>query len=101
MAWPRPRPRAGTGVPVTRGDLPTGGIDLNLDDQLRVTGADGAERTYRIVAREEWPKSRIPLEQYFDLDGGVKLTLITCGGPFDEATRNYRDNVVITAVPAA
>lgn len=75
--------------------------DLKLDDQLRVTGADGAERTYRIVAREEWPKSRIPLDQYFGRDGGVRLTLITCGGPFDEATRNYRDNVVITAVPAA
>jgi hypothetical protein len=39
------------------------------------------------------------LDKYFARDGAVRLTLITCGGPFDQDTRHYRDNVVVTAVP--
>jgi len=26
--------------------------------------------------------------------------LVTCGGPFDASIGHYRDNVVVTAVPA-
>ena len=32
--------------------------------------------------------------------GSPKLVLVTCGGPFDAKTGHYRDNVVVTAVPA-
>jgi hypothetical protein len=32
--------------------------------------------------------------------GRNHLVLVTCGGPFDNATGHYRDNVVVTAVPA-
>lgn len=31
--------------------------------------------------------------------GSPRLTLITCGGPFDAEARHYRDNIVVTAVP--
>ncbi|MFG3601773.1 class F sortase [Micromonospora chersina] len=73
--------------------------ELDRGDTLTVTGADGRERTYRVVAREEYAKTRIPLERYFARDGSPRLTLITCGGPFDAKTRHYRDNIVVTAVP--
>ncbi|MER7456273.1 class F sortase [Micromonospora sp. NPDC126480] len=73
--------------------------DLDRDDRMTVTGDDGKVRTYRVVAREEYRKTRIPLERYFARDGSPRLTLITCGGPFDAETRRYRDNVVVTAVP--
>jgi hypothetical protein len=53
-----------------------------------------------VVAREEYDKTKIPLAKYFATDGAPRLTLITCGGPFNEATGHYRDNVVVTAVPA-
>jgi hypothetical protein len=52
-----------------------------------------------VVARERYTKSKIPLDRYFARDGRVRLTLITCGGPFDRRTRHYRDNVVVTAEP--
>ena len=42
-------------------------------------------------------KTRIPLERYFARDGALRVTLITCGGPFDRTTGHYRDNVVVTA----
>jgi hypothetical protein len=29
---------------------------------------------------------------------GAPLTLITCSGPFDDRTRRYRDNVLVTAL---
>ncbi|MDG6109573.1 class F sortase [Dactylosporangium aurantiacum] len=74
--------------------------DLGPGDAVTVTGSDGAVRRFTVVAREVYPKAKIPLERYFARDGAPRLTLITCGGPFDAATRHYRDNVVITAQPA-
>ncbi|GIJ78342.1 class F sortase [Micromonospora phaseoli] len=73
--------------------------DLAPGDTLTATGADGTERTYRVVAREEYDKTKIPLERYFARDGRPRLTLITCGGPFDADARRYRDNIVVTAEP--
>nr|WP_204342408.1 class F sortase [Micromonospora terminaliae] len=74
--------------------------ELDRGDTLTATGSDGRERRYRVVAREEYAKTRIPLDRYFARDGSPRLTLITCGGPFDARTRHYRDNIVVTAVPA-
>lgn len=74
--------------------------ELDQGDRLTVTGSDGQVRAYRVIAREEYQKTRIPLDRYFARDGDQRLTLITCGGPFDADTRRYRDNLVVTAVPA-
>ncbi|WFE38793.1 class F sortase [Micromonospora sp. WMMD998] len=74
--------------------------ELDRGDTLTATGSDGRDRRYRVVAREEYTKTKIPLDRYFARDGSPRLTLITCGGPFDPKTRHYRDNIVVTAVPA-
>ncbi|MGN9765873.1 class F sortase [Micromonospora sp. SD12] len=74
--------------------------ELDEGDTLTATGSDGEARRYRVVAREEYDKTRIPLDRYFARDGKPRLTLITCGGPFDAKARKYRDNIVVTAVPA-
>jgi hypothetical protein len=68
-------------------------------DPIVLTGEDGAKREFEVVARERFTKTKIPLDRYFARDGKPRLTLITCGGPFDATTRHYRDNVVVTAVP--
>ncbi|MFF5235267.1 class F sortase [Dactylosporangium sp. NPDC000521] len=75
--------------------------DLGPGDRIDVTGGDGTVHRFGVVAREIYPKTAIPLQRYFARDGATRLTLITCGGPFDGATRHYRDNVVITAQPMA
>ncbi|MFF5124588.1 class F sortase [Dactylosporangium aurantiacum] len=75
--------------------------ELTPGDALVVTGSDGVSHTFTVVAREIFAKTAVPLERYFARDGAPRLTLITCGGPFDARTRHYRDNVVITAQPAA
>ncbi len=74
--------------------------ELHPGDRLTVTGADGAAHPYQVVSREEYPKTTIDLTKYFSWTGAPRLTLITCGGKFNDNTRHYQDNVVVTAVPA-
>lgn len=73
---------------------------LKPGDPITVSGPDGVVRRFQVVGREEWPKTTIPLGRYFARDGALRLTLITCGGPFDASARSYRDNIVVTAAPA-
>lgn len=70
---------------------------LDAGDEVTLTGKDGKTRTFEVAARKRYEKTAIPLQDYFARDGEVRLTLITCGGPFDPKTRHYRDNVVVTA----
>jgi hypothetical protein len=73
--------------------------DLSPGDRVVVAGSDGSDRTFDVVAREIHHKAELPLARYFARDGAPRLTLITCGGPFDPESRHYRDNIVVTAVP--
>jgi hypothetical protein len=68
---------------------------------VTITIADGKTWNYHVVAREEFPKTNVPLAAIFDQSGAPRLILATCGGAFDEATRSYKDNIVITALPVS
>lgn len=74
--------------------------DVAAGARVTVTGADGGTRVFTVVAREVFAKTSVPLDRLFGRDGRLRLTLVTCGGAFDAATRHYRDNVVLTALPA-
>jgi sortase (surface protein transpeptidase) len=74
---------------------------LEPGDTMTLAGAGGENRAFTVVARERYRKVRIPLDRYFARDGAPRLTLITCGGPFDAGTRHYRDNIVVTAEPVS
>jgi hypothetical protein len=71
---------------------------LDASDPVTLTGPGGKTREFEVVARKRYAKSVVPLRDYFARDGTVRLTLITCGGPFNPDTRHYRDNVVVTAI---
>ena len=73
--------------------------ELEPGATLVLAGPDGQVRSYAVVSRDQWSKDQVPLERLFARTGAPRLVVITCGGPFDEDTRSYRDNVVITAVP--
>ncbi|SEQ27275.1 class F sortase [Lentzea albida] len=73
--------------------------ELDRGDEVALTGQDGRVRRYRVVAREQYPKKDLDLGPYFTSTGAPRLTLFTCGGEFDRATRSYVDNVVVTAEP--
>ena len=54
---------------------------------------------YRVAAVRTYPKQTGIPPDVFTRAGSPRLVLITCGGPFDSATGNYEDNVVLYAVP--
>lgn len=68
-------------------------------DTVVLTLESGQERRYEVVSRESFSKGKAPLDELFSRRGPARLTLITCGGPFDSSTLGYTDNIVVTAVP--
>lgn len=68
-------------------------------ERVIVTMADGRVLNYRVIARERFDKGVVPMDRIFDRSGAPRLTLVTCGGAFDRGSGNYRDNIVVTAVP--
>jgi hypothetical protein len=69
--------------------------------QVEVTDAAGSTTRWQVVTRRLVVKSGLPLPELFTRGGPPRLVLLTCGGPFDERTRSYRDNLVVVAEPAA
>ena len=68
-------------------------------DVIQVTTANGRTFSYRVTSVQTMAKADLPTGIY-SRSGKPRLVLVTCGGPFDSAAGHYRDNVVVTAVPA-
>jgi LPXTG-site transpeptidase (sortase) family protein len=73
--------------------------DLDVGDEVIVEGGQQV-RTWRVVARQRFPKDELPVDDLFTRSGAPRLVLITCGGAFDAGARSYSDNVVVVAEPA-
>lgn len=71
---------------------------LDVGDHV-VVGVEGSESTWEVVARRQYGKDVIPLDEVFTRGGPPRLVLITCGGEFDGGAGRYLDNVVVYAVP--
>lgn len=54
---------------------------------------------YTVTGVRRYDKAELPTS-LFSSTGPGRLTLITCGGEFNTITRQYADNVVVTADPA-
>ena len=48
---------------------------------------------------ETFAKDALPTERVYGPTTTPTLRLMTCGGPFDDASLNYRDNIVVFATP--
>jgi hypothetical protein len=68
-------------------------------DRIAVTDQFGGSHAYTVSARRTYPKKALP-PAVFSVRGPARLVLITCGGPFDDTTKSYRDNIVVYALPA-
>lgn len=67
-------------------------------DRIEVVTAAGKTLAYRVTSVRTYLKRDLPAGIY-SRRGSPRLVLVTCGGPFDEASGHYRDNIVVTAVP--
>ena len=70
---------------------------LRPEDIVRVGLADGRILVFRVQRVRRYPKDEFPAEAVYLPTLNRELRLITCGGEFDYASRNYRDNIVVYA----
>ena len=68
-------------------------------DIVELASDDGKTRRFRVTTIKTVRKTDLP-QGIFTRGGARRLVLVTCGGPFNEALGHYRDNIVVTAVPA-
>jgi len=71
--------------------------DLKRGDSVRVGRRDGKTLTFTVRRVEQTPKSAFPTSSVYGNTADPQLRLITCGGAFDAATRNYLDNILVFA----
>ncbi len=73
--------------------------EVALGRIIRVS-AGRATYTYTVTGVRTVPKARLPSLGLFDPRGPRRLVILTCGGAFDRATRQYLDNLVVYARPS-
>jgi sortase (surface protein transpeptidase) len=70
---------------------------LHPRDTVLITRADGSVAVFAVDDVHRYLKTRFPTHLVYGDTDHAALRLITCGGPFDRATGNYLDNIVVTA----
>jgi hypothetical protein len=65
--------------------------------KVQIHAANGRTFIYRVTSVRSYRKHALPTSIYSS-QGRPRLVLVTCGGPFNQATGHYRDNIVVTAV---
>lgn len=74
---------------------------LHRGQVVSLRTAGGQLRRYQIIAIRQFAKGALDRQGLFRTDGPPRLLLVTCGGHYDPATRNYADNIVVTADPVS
>ncbi|HTY71569.1 MAG TPA: class F sortase [Actinomycetes bacterium] len=105
---PAPGSASGSAVIVGHRDSRTQGRgalynlgSAGLNEHIQVVLANGRTLTYRIVERRLYVKRGLPWSTFFTATGPPRLTIITCGGPYDRSRGGYQDNLIVTALPVA
>ena len=70
---------------------------LRPGDTIEVTLADRIVAVFRVTGIRQYLKSHYPAKIIYGGTGFAALRLITCGGVFDYATRNYLSSTVVFA----
>lgn len=106
IGWWRdgPAPGAqGSAVLVGHVDSPTGPAvfyrlsAIKIGDLVTVRRADGTKATFRVREATLYPRRSFPSSSVYRQHGRPTLTLVTCGGTYDEAADQYSHNLVVTA----
>ena len=75
--------------------------ELQTGDTVVLAAQDGQIHRFRIREIKSVEKARFStiVDDVFRPDSPYRLTLITCGGAFDEAEGSYLSNIIVTAYP--
>lgn len=71
--------------------------ELKPGDAITVHGEEGEAVTFHVDRVEQHPKNQFPTQQVYGPTAEPTLRLVTCAGAFDDATREYRDNLIVYA----
>lgn len=71
--------------------------DLKKGDLVEVRLADATTYRYQVVLSVSYPAATAPLEEIVGATSREMITLITCTGTFDEASRQYSHRLVVRA----
>ncbi len=71
--------------------------ELAPGDKVSIARKDGTTAEFAITKVERIPKDSFPTEAVYGDTTEPELRLITCGGVFDKASRNYLDNIIVFA----
>jgi hypothetical protein len=105
------KPGATVGTAILAGHINYAGVTgamaaigrLDPGDEVDVYGTQNADHRHRVrftvTGVRTYHKTHLPYRQIFDQHSVGRIAIVTCGGPFDAATGNYRDNIVVFAVP--
>lgn len=70
---------------------------LAIGDPVEIQLSDGTTVTYYVRWERMYDPNDAPLMEIFGSSGVPEVTLITCGGEFDRATRQYLGRFVVRA----
>jgi hypothetical protein len=70
---------------------------LRPGERVDVTLTDGITAVFRVTGVRQYRKSRFPAKTIYHATGYAALRLITCGGAFNYATRQYLSSTVVFA----
>jgi sortase (surface protein transpeptidase) len=70
---------------------------LRPGNEIEVIRADGSTAVFTVDGVQKVVKATFPTSVIYGNVSYPSLRLITCGGPFDSATRQYLDNIVVYA----
>ena len=71
--------------------------NLHAGDTVDVTLADGTVAAFAVDGLQKVAKDAFPTASVYGKSSDPSLRLITCGGPFDQATGHYTDNIIVYA----
>jgi len=71
--------------------------NMHAGNKVYVTLADGTVATFAVDGLQRVAKDAFPTASVYGKAGYPSLRLITCGGPFDQATGHYVDNIIVYA----
>jgi sortase (surface protein transpeptidase) len=70
---------------------------LRPGNEIKIIRADGSTAVFTVDGVQKVAKATFPTSAIYSNVSYPSLRLITCGGPFDPATRQYLDNIVVYA----
>jgi sortase (surface protein transpeptidase) len=70
---------------------------LRRGNQIKVMRANGSTAIFTVDGVQKVVKTAFPTSDVYGMVKYPGLRLITCGGPFDTATRQYLDDIVVYA----